>query len=64
MSIYKKVSTKRAGTWYSLKKVERKQRNVREARTDIVYAARAFARVSAVCIFRSDIFHKLQRSWK
>ena len=39
-------------TWYSLKKVERKQRKVREARTDIVYAASAFARVSAVCIFR------------
>ena len=39
-------------TWYSLKKVERKQRKVREARTDIVYAASALARVSAVCIFR------------
>ena len=30
------VSTKRMMTWYSLKKVERKQRKVREARTDMV----------------------------
>ena len=39
-------------TWYSLKNVERKQRKVSEARTDMVYAASALARVSAVCIFR------------
>ena len=37
-------------TWYSLKNVERKQRKVSEARTDMVYAARALARVRAVCI--------------
>ena len=51
--IYQKGTRKpKRMTWYSLKKVERKQRKVREARTDMVYAASAFARVSAVCIFR------------
>ena len=46
----KVIDAMKLHTWYSLKNVERKQRKVSEARTDMVYAARALARVRAVCI--------------